>query len=43
MFAQSVSVTIVAARFAIYLVDMLAKLQGDAEISTNTSISPILK
>ena len=39
----SPEVTLLAARFAIYLLDMLAKLKGDPEISTNDSISPISK
>ena len=43
VFEQRVRVTLPAARFAIYLLDMLAKLKGDADISTNTSISSISK
>ena len=33
---------ITSCKFAIYLLDTLAKLKGDTEISTNTEISPIL-
>ena len=43
LFAQRVRVTLLAARFAIFLLDVLAKLKGDTEISTNTLISPISK
>ena len=43
VFEQHVRVTLLAARFAILLLDMLAKLKGDTEISTNTSMSPISK
>ena len=42
-FVQLVRVTSVAARFSIFLLDMLAKLQGDTEISTILKFSPISK
>ena len=35
---QSVRVTLLASIFALYLLDMLAKLKGDTGISINTSI-----
>ena len=35
---QSARVTLLAARFALYLLDILAKLKGDTGISINTSI-----
>ena len=38
VFAQLVRVTLLAARFAIFLLDMLAKLKRDTKISTYTSI-----
>ena len=41
VFAQRVIVKLLAARFAIYLLDMLARLKVVTEIWTNTSISPI--
>ena len=43
VFAQHGRVTLLAARFVIYLLNMLAKLKGDKEISTNTPILPISK
>ena len=39
VFAQRIRVELLAARFVIYLLDMLAKLKGNIEISTNTPIS----
>ena len=39
--AQLARVTLLAARFAIYLLDMLAKLKVETEISTNASILPL--
>ena len=36
-----VRVMLLAAGFAIYLLDMLAKLKGDTDTLTNTSILPI--
>ena len=42
LIAHVVSVTRLQARFAIYLLDTLAKLKVDRKISTNTSIWLIL-
>ena len=41
--AQLARVTLLATRFAIDLLDMLAKLKVEMEISTNTSILPLSK
>ena len=41
--AHVIRVKCLAARFAIYLLDALAKLKESREISTNISISPISK